>query len=201
MTDTRKAMTLALEALEVINNLDADINFLNTNEQETLVDAAIKSLKTALAAQDAKQGENQEALTANDFMPASDASIRSDGHPMEVYEDAPTLRDVVASIYVSANGEREMDDWKCELPVGRNLLYAHPDPRIKELEEQLELQRSDAIRNAKIAVSFKAERDAALEACKLVDGLIEHQYTGTSDGMTALTIACDACHDALKGKQ
>lgn len=36
----------------------------------------------------------------------------------------------VASIYISANGNREVDDWRCDLPVGRNILYTHP-PRTK----------------------------------------------------------------------
>lgn len=34
----------------------------------------------------------------------------------------------VASIYISADGSREFDDWKCPLPVGRNELYTHPAP-------------------------------------------------------------------------
>lgn len=32
----------------------------------------------------------------------------------------------VASIYISPNGEREFDDWKHDLPIGRNELYAAP---------------------------------------------------------------------------
>jgi hypothetical protein len=32
----------------------------------------------------------------------------------------------VASIYISQSGEREFDDWKCKLPIGRNLLYTTP---------------------------------------------------------------------------
>lgn len=32
----------------------------------------------------------------------------------------------VASIYISQSGEREFDDWKCKLPIGRNLLYNTP---------------------------------------------------------------------------
>ena len=32
----------------------------------------------------------------------------------------------VASIYVTEDGQRECDDWKVPLPVGRNLLYAAP---------------------------------------------------------------------------
>lgn len=31
----------------------------------------------------------------------------------------------VASIYISG-GSREFDDWKCDLPVGRNLLFTSP---------------------------------------------------------------------------
>ena len=32
----------------------------------------------------------------------------------------------VASIYITPGGEREFDDWRHALPVGRNLLYASP---------------------------------------------------------------------------
>ena len=32
----------------------------------------------------------------------------------------------VASIYIADNGEREFDDWRHDLPVGRNYLYTHP---------------------------------------------------------------------------
>jgi hypothetical protein len=35
----------------------------------------------------------------------------------------------VASIYVTIGGDREFDDWRCPLPVGGNLLYAHPPRR------------------------------------------------------------------------
>lgn len=34
----------------------------------------------------------------------------------------------VASIYISPNGEREFDDWKHDLPTGRNELYLGPQP-------------------------------------------------------------------------
>ena len=36
-----------------------------------------------------------------------------------------------------------------------------------------------------------------VEACELVDDLIEHQFTGTSAGMNDLQYACDAVHAAL----
>lgn len=32
----------------------------------------------------------------------------------------------VASIYIDGTGEREFDDWKCDLPIGRSLLYLTP---------------------------------------------------------------------------
>ncbi|MEF9949483.1 MAG: hypothetical protein RR800_14235 [Comamonas sp.] len=32
----------------------------------------------------------------------------------------------VASIYVTVDGQRECDDWKVPLPIGRNLLYTAP---------------------------------------------------------------------------
>ena len=34
----------------------------------------------------------------------------------------------VASIYITPGGEREFDDWRDDLPVGRNLLYTAPQP-------------------------------------------------------------------------
>lgn len=36
----------------------------------------------------------------------------------------------VASIYITPCGEREFDDWKHDLPVGRNTLYTHPAPAV-----------------------------------------------------------------------
>ena len=43
---------------------------------------------------------------------------------------AETSREIeqkpVASIYISSNGDREFDDWKCTLPIGRNELYTAP---------------------------------------------------------------------------
>ncbi len=39
----------------------------------------------------------------------------------------------VASIYITPGGEREVDDWRHTLPVGRNLLYtAPPQPLTNE---------------------------------------------------------------------
>ena len=35
----------------------------------------------------------------------------------------------VASIYITPSGDREVDDWKHDLPTGRNLLYTAPQPR------------------------------------------------------------------------
>ena len=38
----------------------------------------------------------------------------------------------VASIYITPSGDREFDDWKGALPVGRNVLYAAPQPQQAE---------------------------------------------------------------------
>jgi hypothetical protein len=42
----------------------------------------------------------------------------------------------VASIYIDGTGEREFDDWKCDLPIGSSLLYlapgAQPAPSVPE---------------------------------------------------------------------
>lgn len=34
--------------------------------------------------------------------------------------------EAVASIYITPDGSREMDDWKHDLPVGQNILYTQP---------------------------------------------------------------------------
>ncbi|MBP9032753.1 MAG: hypothetical protein KBG29_02590 [Pseudomonadales bacterium] len=42
----------------------------------------------------------------------------------------------VASIYIDSKGDREFDDWKCDLPTGSNVLYplpgAQPAPSVPE---------------------------------------------------------------------
>ena len=45
-------------------------------------------------------------------------------HPLIAKLRAEPVQEPVASIYIAPNGEREFDDWKCELPVGRNKLYS-----------------------------------------------------------------------------
>ena len=42
----------------------------------------------------------------------------------------------VASIYVTVGGAREFDDWRCPLPVGRNLLYTTTPPARKPLSQE-----------------------------------------------------------------
>ena len=41
------------------------------------------------------------------------------------------------------------------------------------------------------------ERQTVIQALEAVDALIDHQFTGTSNGMTALQHACDDCREAL----
>lgn len=43
--------------------------------------------------------------------------------------------EAVASIYVSADGAREFDDWRHALPVGRNLLYTRPSEAREPLSD------------------------------------------------------------------
>ena len=47
------------------------------------------------------------------------------------------------------------------------------------------------------AAPTKEPNAKLVEACELVDDLIEHQFTGTSAGMNDLQYACDAVHAAL----
>jgi hypothetical protein len=51
----------------------------------------------------------------------------------------------VASIYVTIGGEREFDDWRCPLPVGRNLLYTHPPRQWRGLKEWEIKDRQDQL--------------------------------------------------------
>ena len=41
------------------------------------------------------------------------------------------------------------------------------------------------------------DRQTVIQALEAVDALIDHQFTGTSKGMTALQHACDDCREAL----
>ena len=41
------------------------------------------------------------------------------------------------------------------------------------------------------------ERQTVIQALEAVDALIDHQFTGTRAGMTALQHACDDCREAL----
>ena len=41
----------------------------------------------------------------------------------------------IGTIYITPNGEREIDDWKVTLPVGRNFLYAAPRPDMRPTKE------------------------------------------------------------------
>jgi len=50
--------------------------------------------------------------------------------------DAWQQSEPVASIYVTPAGEREIDDWRVDLPIGRNLLYANPQPAQQPLTEE-----------------------------------------------------------------
>jgi hypothetical protein len=59
-------------------------------------------------------GRDMDAVELNDLIATLEAAL-------EQPEQEP-----VASIYVTIGGDREFDDWRCPLPVGRNLLYTHP---------------------------------------------------------------------------
>jgi len=63
------------------------------------------------------------------FMPGK---VGNASHPDPLYTTPPAAlpaQEPVASIYISQSGEREFDDWKCKLPIGRNLLYPAPPQR------------------------------------------------------------------------
>ena len=51
---------------------------------------------------------------------------------------AEPAQEPVASIYITPEGEREFDDWRCDLPVGRTELYAAPPQRKPLTDEQID---------------------------------------------------------------
>lgn len=84
-------------------------------------------LKAIRAAAEADKGQDRAfILLSVDILALLDR--------LEAAEEAleQPAQEPVASIYITPDGQREVDDWKVSLPVGRNELYAVPQP-IKEL--------------------------------------------------------------------
>ena len=72
-----------------------------------------------------------------------------------VSEDKP-----VASIYITPSGEREFDDWRDELTVGRNLLYTRPAPADQDARDAARWRIVRA--NPEILVEFRGYVDCEL---------------------------------------
>ena len=83
----------------------------------------------------------------------------------DLKEAALTPGEPVASIYISPNGEREFDDWRVELPVGRNLLYTAPQPQRDDTA--LLRQALTALENSAVKHPDQIDgRNAAIAALK-----------------------------------
>lgn len=54
--------------------------------------------------------------------------------------EAMEKQEPIASIYISG-GSREFDDWKCDLPAGRNMLYALPGAQDINLSDPIKDER------------------------------------------------------------
>jgi hypothetical protein len=75
----------------------------------------------------------QQALEALESIPESGSMLGAHAEEKRINAIAAIKRTLaapvqkpVASIYVTIGGDREFDDWKHELPVGRNFLYTTP---------------------------------------------------------------------------
>lgn len=64
-------------------------------------------------------------------------ALQADRDALAAQLKALQEQEPVASIYISAMG-REFDDWKCELPEGRNLLYTAPKALEPLTEKQID---------------------------------------------------------------
>jgi hypothetical protein len=119
MTDTTKLIAKLTEAL------DMEV----TPEGRSLYRHAITTITAA-------QGEVARLTTL------------SKGQHVELYNARLRLAALesqksVASIFISATGEREMDDWKCDLPQGRNELYAAAGASPVEPSQARELSKEE----------------------------------------------------------
>lgn len=85
---TRELITQMLEALEVINMLDADINFLNTNAQEEMLDAAITAAREYLAAEQAPQPTYGWLIACDDAMITTHLGVAELSHSYEYAKKA-----------------------------------------------------------------------------------------------------------------
>lgn len=63
-------------------------------------------------------GDVPDAYTADQMRAYADATCAARG-----------AAQAAASIFISEGGDREFDDWKVPLPVGRNVLYTRPAPQ------------------------------------------------------------------------
>jgi hypothetical protein len=127
MSDLRAAAQQALKALEQSRPLASEDDFVLLVRQHQ---QAITALRAALAQQE------QETITVDELSAAlgwpggiSTPVLDKKELLRMVANTRVTQQEPVASIYVTIGGEREFDDWRCPLPVGRNLLYTHPPRR------------------------------------------------------------------------
>ncbi|BCX51625.1 hypothetical protein CTYAZ2_12070 [Comamonas testosteroni] len=85
----------------------------------------------------------------------------------------------VASIYVTADGQRECDDWKMPLPIGRNLLYTAPQMPADAQDALTDSALLDAMEQKRIAVvpEYEGPWDAEIYND---DGTPNHRGSGST---------------------
>jgi hypothetical protein len=123
---TKDVLALALEALEKL--------WLLGDQAGAIAGPAITAIKQAITPETGNAATpGASAITAGndeaDMMTVAYLDGVDAGKRMAQQAQEPVA---VASIFVTFSGEREIDDWRHPLPVGRNLLYAHPAPKQAE---------------------------------------------------------------------
>jgi hypothetical protein len=154
MTDLRTAAQQALEALESLFTLQVDyarpkqcgdaITALRAALEQPEQTCNCRWVGDVLTQQCTLHEAHVDAIHGwAERAKAAEAKLKQPGRAQQQrdagFTRRPTIREMsepeqpeqepVASIYVTIGEDREFDDWRCPLPVGRNLLYTYPPRR------------------------------------------------------------------------
>lgn len=114
-----------------------------SNENKVVLPEPVEQVKEVMvlvgkygSAVEANSTGNPSNYTLASDESAAYAAIKTKLRALLAGVSAPAAQ-AVASIYVTADGQRECDDWKVPLPIGRNLLYTAPQTQADARDAQL----------------------------------------------------------------